>query len=215
MRLVLLGPPGAGKGTQASVIAESHGIPHISTGDILRANLRDETPIGREAKEYMDAGELVPDDVVIRMVADRLVQADTRAGFLFDGFPRTIEQAEALEAVLAGEDTPLDRVVNFSIDVDELVQRLTGRRSCPEGHVYHVDNNPPATPGVCDVDGKELFQREDDTEDVVRNRLEVYHQQTAPLVDFYDQRDLLVTIDADGDVGEVTSRIDRALSSHA
>lgn len=212
MRLVLLGPPGAGKGTQAAVIAEAHGIPHISTGDIFRANLRDETPIGLEAKQYMDAGDLVPDDVVIRMVADRLTADDTDAGFLFDGFPRTLDQAESLEAVLAEAGTPLDVVVNFEVDLDELVARLTGRRSCPDGHVYHVTGNPPQVEGVCDVDGKALFQRDDDTEGVVRNRLDVYLEQTAPLVEFYDQRDLLSTVDAMGDVDQVTSRIESALS---
>ncbi len=212
MRLVLLGPPGAGKGTQAVAIAEAHGIPHVSTGDIFRANLRDETPVGLEAKEYMDAGDLVPDDVVIRMVAERLTAADTRDGFLFDGFPRTIDQAEALEAVLDAADTPLDAVVTFVVDTDELVDRLTGRRSCPDGHVYHVVHNPPEVEGVCDVDGKELFQREDDREDVVRRRLDVYQEQTAPLVDFYDQRGLVVRVDATGEVDEVTTRIEESLA---
>lgn len=211
MRLVLLGPPGAGKGTQATTVADAHGIPHISTGDIFRANLRDETPIGLEAKRYMDEGELVPDDVVIRMVADRLTADDTDGGFLFDGFPRTIEQAESLEAVLDDAGTPLDAVVRFEIDEAELVERLTGRRSCPDGHIYHVVANPPEQEGICDVDGKPLFQRDDDTEEVVRNRLDVYREQTAPLVSFYDERDLLVGIDALGEVDEVTARIESAL----
>lgn len=214
MRLVLLGPPGAGKGTQAATVAAAHGIPHISTGDIFRANLRDETPIGLEAKEYMDAGDLVPDDVVIRMVADRLTADDTDEGFLFDGFPRTIEQAEALEAVLEEADTPLDAVVNFDIDLDELVERLTGRRSCPDGHIYHVRANPPEVEGVCDIDFQDLFQRDDDTEDVVRNRMDVYRDQTEPLIAFYEARDLLVSIDAVGQVSEVTGRIDAAVADH-
>ena len=211
MRVVLLGPPGAGKGTQAHAIADRYGIPHISTGDIFRANLRDETPIGLEARKYMDAGELVPDNVVIAMVADRLAAADAADGFLFDGFPRTIEQAQALESVLGEAATPLDAVVSFAIETDELVERLTGRRSCPDGHVYHVTNNPPREPGVCDVDGKELYQREDDTEDVVRNRLAVYREQTEPLIAYYDERGLVVTIDATGDVDEITERIAAAL----
>ncbi len=215
MRLVLLGPPGAGKGTQAATVADAHGVPHISTGDIFRANLRDETPIGLEAKQYMDAGDLVPDDVVIRMVADRLTADDTDDGFLFDGFPRTIEQAESLEAVLEEADAPLDVVVNFDIDLDELVERLTGRRSCPDGHIYHVRANPPAVEGVCDVDGKDLFQRDDDTEDVVRNRMDVYRDQTEPLIAFYDRRDLLVSIDAVGEVDEVTARVQAAVAEHA
>lgn len=211
MRAVLLGPPGAGKGTQAHVLADEYGIPHISTGDLFRANLRDETPVGLEARRYMDAGDLVPDGVVIRMVAERLEGPDTTDGFLFDGFPRTIEQAEALEAVLADAGTPLDVVVLFEVDTDELVGRLTGRRSCPDGHIYHVTANPPQVQGICDVEGKELFQREDDTEEVVRNRLSVYHDQTAPLVGFYRERDLLVTVDAMGDVGEITERLMGAL----
>ncbi len=211
MRAVLLGPPGAGKGTQAHVLADHYGLPHISTGDLFRANLRDETPVGLEARRYMDAGDLVPDDVVIRMVAERLAAPDTTDGFLFDGFPRTIEQAEALEAVLADARTPLDAVVLFEVDTDELVGRLTGRRSCPDGHIYHVTANPPQVEGICDVDGEELFQREDDTEEVVRNRLSVYHDQTAPLVGFYRERDLLVTVDAMGDVDEVTERMMGAL----
>ncbi len=215
MRLILLGPPGAGKGTQAATVAAAHGIPHISTGDIFRANLRDETPIGVEAKQYMDAGELVPDDVVIRMVADRLTADDTDDGFLFDGFPRTIEQAEALEAVLDQAATPLDVVVNFEIDHEDLVERLTGRRSCPDGHVYHVTANPPEVEGVCDVDGKELFQRDDDIEEVVRNRMDVYREQTEPLVAFYDERDLLVAIDAVGKVDEVTARVEAAVVEYA
>lgn len=211
MRVILLGPPGAGKGTQAHVLADHYGIPHISTGDLFRANLRDETPLGLEARSYMDAGDLVPDELVLRMVADRLEQGDTGGGFLFDGFPRTIEQAESLQTLLAAVGTPLDTVVLFEVDTDELVGRLTGRRSCPDGHIYHVSGNPPATPGVCDVDGKELFQRDDDTEDVVRNRLEVYTEQTEPLVQFYRARDLVVAIDAMGDVDDVTNRMMTAL----
>jgi len=213
MRLILLGPPGAGKGTQALALATRHGIPHISTGDLFRANLRDETPLGLEARSYMDAGDLVPDELVLRMVAERLDQGDTDGGFLFDGFPRTIDQAEALEALLADVDTPLDTVVVFEVDADELVGRLTGRRSCPDGHIYHVTGNPPATPGVCDVDGKDLFQRDDDSEDVVRNRLDVYSEQTEPLIAFYRDRDLVVTIDAMGEVDDVTERMMAALES--
>ena len=211
MRVILLGPPGAGKGTQAHVLAAHHGIPHISTGDLFRANLRDETPLGLEARSWMDAGDLVPDDVVLRMVADRLDQGDVDGGFLFDGFPRTIEQAEALQELLAQVGTPLDTVVVFEVDTDELVGRLTGRRSCPDGHIYHVSANPPVTPGVCDVDGLDLFQRDDDTEDVVRNRLEVYTAQTEPLIEFYRSRDLVVTVDAMGEVDDVTRRMLAAL----
>lgn len=213
MRVVLLGPPGAGKGTQAHVLADHHAIPHISTGDLLRANLRDETPVGLEAREYMDAGNLVPDDVVLRMVAERLDDQDPDDGFMFDGFPRTIDQATALEKVLADAGTPLDVVVNIAVDREQIVARLTGRRSCPDGHVYHVVANPPEQEGICDVDGKPLFQRDDDTEEVVRNRLEVYDEQTAPLVDFYDDRGLLETVDGAGEVEEVTTRIEAVLDA--
>ena len=206
MRVVLLGPPGAGKGTQAARIAETYDIPHISTGDIFRANVRGGTPLGTKAKQYMDAGELVPDEVVIAMVADRLAEDDAVKGFLLDGFPRTTGQAEALGELLIERDQPLDVVLVFEVDEDELVERLTGRRSCPNGHVFHIHANPPEVEGVCDVCGEDLFQRDDDTEAVVRNRLEVYRRETEPLEQYYRHLGIARTVSATGSVTEVTER---------
>ena len=203
MRLVLLGPPGAGKGTQATHLAAAYGVPHISTGDIFRANLRDETPVGLKAREYMDAGELVPDEVVNDMVANRLEDSDTANGFLFDGFPRTVGQAEWFEKLLADRATPLDVVLKFEVDEDELVERLTGRRVHePTGRIYHVTFDPPPA----DIDPAELKQRDDDTEDVVRHRLDVYRRDTEPLEQFYWERGLLRPVRAVGAVDEVTER---------
>ena len=214
MRIILLGPPGAGKGTQAARITEYATIPHISTGDILRANVREGTALGRQAKQYMDAGDLVPDEVIIGMVGERLEESDARDGFLFDGFPRTVRQAEALEKLLVERGTPLEAVIRLSVDQDEVVDRLTGRRTCPQcGAIYHLTHKPPTTPGVCDRDGTELIQREDDSEDVVLNRLEVYRTQTEPLEHFYWQRGLLRDVEAVGDVGEVTARIRSVLDT--
>ncbi len=207
MRVILLGPPGAGKGTQAVRIAEAFGIPHISTGDIFRENVRGETKLGGEAKRYMDAGELVPDEVVVGMVADRLAQADAVDGFCLDGFPRTVPQAQALEDLLVDRDAPLEVVVRFLVDHDEVVQRLTGRRSCVDcGAVFHAEHAPPKDEGVCDKCGGELVQRDDDTEDVVLNRLDVYRKQTEPLEHFYWERGLLRDVEAVGEVDNVTER---------
>ncbi|MTV27198.1 adenylate kinase [Nitriliruptoraceae bacterium ZYF776] len=207
MRLILLGPPGAGKGTQAVRIADTFGVPHISTGDILRENVKQGTELGREAKRFMDAGDLVPDEVIIGMVGDRLAKDDASDGFLFDGFPRTVPQAESLEQVLADRGTPLDVVLELVVDHDEVVSRLTGRRSCVEcGAVYHETANPPSTPGRCDRCGGELVQRDDDREEVVVNRLAVYRDQTEPLVSFYGQRGLVRQLPAVGSVDEVNAR---------
>lgn len=203
MRLVLLGPPGAGKGTQATHLAAAYGIPHISTGDIFRANLRDETPIGLKARSYMDAGELVPDEVVNDMVADRLTEPDTADGFLLDGYPRTAGQAEWLVDHLDQRGTPLDVVLSFEVDEDELVERLTGRRVHePTGDIYHVTFSPPPD----SIDPSELVQRPDDTESVVRNRLEVYRRDTEPLEKFYADRGLVRAVAASGPVEEITDR---------
>lgn len=203
MRVVLLGPPGAGKGTQATTLASTYHVPHISTGDLFRANLRDETEIGRKAKEYMDAGELVPDEVVNDMVADRLTADDTVHGFLFDGFPRTVFQAEWFEKLLANRMTPLEVVLKFDVDTDELLERLTGRRVHePTGDIYHLTFSPPPD----SIDPSELVQRPDDTEEVVLNRLEVYRRDTEPLEEFYAERGQLRTVDASGEVDEVSDR---------
>jgi adenylate kinase len=207
MRIILLGPPGAGKGTQAAQIVASRDIPHISTGDILRANVRGGTQLGLEAKRYMDAGELVPDDVIIGMVAARLAEPDAAKGFLFDGFPRTVTQARALEDLVNERGTPIDVVLRMVVAREDVVLRLTGRRTCTEcGRIFHLVHNMPAIDGVCDGCGSELVQRADDREDVVLNRLEVYRTQTEPLESFYWERGLLRDVEANGPVSEVTAR---------
>jgi adenylate kinase len=207
MRIILLGPPGAGKGTQAVHIVERWGIPHVSTGDILRANVRDGTSLGAEAKRYMDAGDLVPDEVIIGMVGERLAQPDTASGFLFDGFPRTVPQARALEELVNERGTPIDVVLRLVVDHDDVVSRLTGRRTCGEcGRIFHLVTDPPATEGRCDGCGGAIVQRDDDREEVVVNRLEVYRTQTAPLEDFYFERGVLRDIRALGTIAEVTAR---------
>jgi adenylate kinase len=205
MRIILLGPPGAGKGTQAARVVEARGVTHISTGDILRANVRAGTPLGVEAKRFMDAGELVPDEVIIGMVGERLSEPDSAAGFLFDGFPRTVPQARALELLVNERGTPIDVAVRLVVDRDDVVMRLTGRRTCAQcNQVFHVLHNPPRVEGRCDGCGSELIQRDDDREDVVLNRLEVYRTQTEPLEHFYWERGLLRDIEATGSVDDVT-----------
>ncbi|MBX5447610.1 MAG: adenylate kinase [Acidothermus cellulolyticus] len=212
MRLVLVGPPGAGKGTQAQLIASHLHVPKISTGDIFRKNVADDTPLGRLAKQYMDAGDLVPDEVTIAMVRDRLAGDDVRDGFLLDGFPRTVHQAVELDAMLAESGARLDVVLELVVDDDEVIRRLSGRRTCADcAHVWHVTYDPPTVDGVCDLCGGKLFQREDDREETVRHRLEVYYQQTAPLIDYYAARGILEGIDAMGPVEEVTARAVAAL----
>ena len=214
MRVVLVGAPGAGKGTQAKYIAKHYDIPAISTGDIFRANIAAKTQLGQEAKRYMDAGDLVPDEVTIGIVRDRLRQDDARDGFLLDGFPRTVRQAEALRDMLDDLDTPLDVVLELQVDDDEVVRRLSGRRTCRQcGRVWHIEFDPPKVEGVCDVDGGELFQRDDDKPETIRRRLHVYTDQTAPLVDFYADAGLLRSITAQGRVGEITHRAIEALTA--
>lgn len=215
MRIILLGPPGAGKGTQAVHIAKTASIPHISTGDILRANVKAGTELGTEAKRYMDAGDLVPDDVIVGMVGDRLDEDDASDGFLFDGFPRTVPQAEALEALLIDRGTPLDVVLRLAVPQEEIVERLTGRRTCSQcGRIFHVTFDPPATDGQCDECGGALTQRDDDTEDVVLNRLDVYRAQTEPLENFYWERGLLRDVEAVGEVSDVQARIQSVLQEY-
>ena len=201
MRLILLGPPGVGKGTQASNIVEKYDIPHISTGDMFRSNIKSNTELGTLAKGYMDKGLLVPDELVISMVKDRLLQDDCKNGFLLDGFPRTIEQGVALDKELHEMDINLDKVVNLQADKDVLVKRITGRRVCKScGATYHVTNIPPKVEGICDKDGGELYQREDDKIDTVETRIEVYFKQTEPLIDYYRQKGLILDIDGTNDV---------------
>jgi adenylate kinase len=196
MKLILLGPPGAGKGTQAKMLTDQYSIPQISTGDILRAAVKDGTPMGLRAKEYMDAGSLVPDEVVVGIVRDRLQQADCKHGFILDGFPRTVAQADALQANLAQMGKELDRVISLNVDADALVERLTGRRTCKEcGRGYHVAFDPPRASGVCDACGGSLFQRNDDQEETIRKRLQVYADQTAPLISYYREAGVLMELD--------------------
>jgi adenylate kinase len=212
VRIVLVGPPGAGKGTQAQFIASHLSIPKISTGDIFRANVSGGTPLGRKARSYMDRGDLVPDTITIAMVRDRLGEPDAQDGFLLDGFPRNVPQAETLKKMLAEWDTRLDLVLELVVDEDEVIRRLSGRRTCRQcGRIWHVLFDPPARSGVCDVCGGELFQRDDDLEGTIRHRLEVYHGDTAALVSFYADEGILVGIDATGPVEEVTERALAAL----
>ena len=212
MRLVLVGPPGAGKGTQAQHIASARSVPAISTGDIFRANVSQGTELGTLAKTYMDAGDLVPDQVTVEMVRNRLAEDDAAKGFLLDGFPRTVPQAETLEGMLADMGNKLDIVLELVVDDDEVVRRLSGRRTCRTcGTNWHIDFDPPAVEGVCDRDGGELFQRDDDKPGTVRHRLDVYAKQTSPLVSFYATRGILVGIDATGPVDDVTERALEAL----
>ena len=212
MRLVLVGPPGAGKGTQAQFIAARFAVPKISTGDIFRANVSAGTELGIEARKYMDAGDLVPDEVTIGMVKDRLSHDDALDGFLLDGFPRTVHQAEVLDELLAAQRGPLDVVLELVVDDEEVVRRLSGRRTCRRcGHVWHHDFDPPTTPGACDRCGGELFQRDDDQEGTIRHRLEVFVDQTSPLIGYYGERGLLRGVDATGPVEDVTERAINAL----
>ncbi|MEU5079019.1 MULTISPECIES: adenylate kinase [Streptomyces] len=213
MRIVLVGPPGAGKGTQAVRLAEKLGIPHISTGDLFRANISRQTELGRLAKSYMDAGNLVPDEVTIAMAKDRMEQPDAEKGFLLDGFPRNVSQAEALDQLLQDEHMTLDAVLDLEVPEEEVVKRIAGRRICrnDSSHVFHVTYSPPKQEGVCDVCGGELYQRDDDSEDTVRKRLEVYHTQTEPIIDYYKAQELVVTISSLGPVDEITQRALEAL----
>jgi adenylate kinase len=213
MRIVLVGPPGAGKGTQAAFLAKNLSIPHISTGDLFRANIQQGTELGKRAKAFMDAGDLVPDEVTIGMAEDRLNRPDAAAGFLLDGFPRNESQARALDAYLGAQGLALDGVLDLEVPEAEVVRRIAGRRVCRKdsAHVYHVEYKRPATEGVCDECGGELYQRSDDAEDKVRNRLAVYHRETEPIVDYYKQQGLVQTISALGEVTEVTQRAMDAL----
>ncbi|WP_435100583.1 adenylate kinase [Arhodomonas sp. AD133] len=217
MRIILLGPPGAGKGTQAAALCEAYAIPQISTGDMLRAAVKEGTPLGVEAKKVMDSGGLVSDDIIIGLVKERLAQPDCANGFLFDGFPRTIAQADALEA----EGIGIDYVIEIQVDDEEIVQRMSGRRVHPaSGRVYHVTHNPPRVEGQDDETGEPLVQRDDDREETVRKRLDVYHEQTRPLVDYYQSRaqkgdasaPRYVVVDGLGGVDDVQARIRNALN---
>jgi len=202
--VVLLGAPGAGKGTQAKSLAKVLGVPHVSSGDIFRANLKKKTELGKLAEGYISRGQLVPDDITVRMVQDRLDQADCEAGYILDGFPRTPEQADALDRYLETRSASLDAVLYIDVSKAIVIERLGGRWMCrAEGHVYHAIYNPPRQPGICDIDGSELYQREDDQPATVVKRLDVYRAQTAPLIEYYRERGLLKTVNGDGSIEDV------------
>ena len=208
MKIVLLGPPGAGKGTQAAMLINEYNIPQISTGDMLRAAVQDQSPMGLKAKEFMDAGDLVPDKVVVGIVQERLQVDDCVNGFILDGFPRTQPQADALKHVLAGLGKQLDSVISLQVETEALVERLTGRRSCADcGKGFHLQYEPPAEDGSCSACGGVLVQRDDDCEETIRNRMQVYHQQTAPLEDYYRNEGLLAVIDGMGEIPVVQQAI--------
>ncbi len=210
--VVLLGPPGAGKGTQASGIAEKYGILHISTGDIFRANLKAGTPLGLKAKEYMEKGALVPDELTCDLVEDRVMQEDCKNGYLLDGFPRTVFQAEHFDKFLASKGLALESVIDIEVPDEALIPRATGRRVCRScGRPYHVTAMPPKKEGVCDVCGGEVYQRADDSEETVKNRLSVYHEQTEPLTDYYRNTGILKTVNGDQDMDKVFAEICEAL----
>lgn len=212
MDLILLGPPGSGKGTQAKKMVERYHVPQISTGDILRAALKEKTPLGLEAKQYMDQGRLVPDEVVVGIVRDRLKAPDCTGGFILDGFPRTVPQAEALGTTLKAMNRGIDHVISIEVDNAELLKRLGGRRTCRNcGAMYHLVFDPPKKEGVCDKCGGELYQRDDDQEKTIRARLKVYDEQTAPLIQYYRGKGLLRTIDGVGEVEEIFQRIVKAI----
>jgi adenylate kinase len=214
LNLVLLGPPGSGKGTQGERLQEDLRLPYYATGDILRAAVRDETELGRTAKQYMDRGDLVPDDVIVDVIAERVDSPEARDGFILDGFPRTMPQAEALDRKLEELGRAVPAVLLIDVSDDEVMRRLGGRRTCEEnGHVFHVEFNPPKQDGVCDLDGSELLVRDDDKPEVIRNRLEQYHAKTEPLVDYYNQRSVLRRIDGAAAPDEAADAIRRTLAT--
>jgi adenylate kinase len=214
LNLVLLGPPGSGKGTQGERLNEDLRLPYYATGDILRGAVRDETELGKSAKEYMDRGDLVPDEVIVGVIAERIDSEEARDGFILDGFPRTTPQAEALDAKLAELGRGVGAVLLIDVSDDEVVKRLGGRRTCEaNGHVFHVDFNPPKVEGVCDIDGSPLVVRDDDKPDVIRKRLATYHEKTEPLVTYYDDKGVLRRVDGERDPDEVTEELRRTLAT--
>jgi adenylate kinase len=212
MDIILLGPPGSGKGTQAQKIMERYHIPQISTGDILRGAVKEQTPLGAEAKRYMDQGQLVPDEVVVGIVRERLRGSDCDSGFILDGFPRTVPQAEALDSTLGEMQRAINHVVSIEVPNEELIKRLTGRRTCRNcGAMYHVIFGPPTKEGICDKCGGELYQRDDDQEETIRARLQVYEEQTAPLIAYYRAKGLVRAINGVGEVEEIFRNIEQAI----
>ncbi|PKM94985.1 MAG: adenylate kinase [Firmicutes bacterium HGW-Firmicutes-1] len=214
MKLIMLGAPGAGKGTQAKYIAATYKIPHISTGDIFRANIKNDTELGKKAKEYMDLGLLVPDDLVVDLVADRLQQEDCINGFVLDGFPRTIPQAESLDSALSNMGAKMDYAIEVAVPDDDIVRRMSGRRACVGcGATYHIVNVPPKTENQCDTCGSGLILRDDDKEETVLKRLEVYHEQTQPLIDYYNNQGILISINGTLTVKDITDEIIKVLGA--
>ncbi len=212
MNIVLMGPPGAGKGTQAEVMARKLFVPHISTGDIFRANIKAGTELGQLANQYISKGDLVPDEVTMGMIKDRLAEDDCKDGFILDGLPRTIGQADALAAILAEQGKQLDKVVNIDVPTDKLIERLSGRRVCRNcSQTYHLVNNPPTEPGRCDECGGELYQRADDTVETIQNRLDVYQAQSAPLIEYYAAKGLLLSINGDQSISNVLAEVGSGL----
>ncbi|HJC22820.1 MAG TPA: adenylate kinase [Candidatus Eisenbergiella merdavium] len=212
MKIIMLGAPGAGKGTQAKMIAEKYGLPHISTGDIFRANIKNGTELGKEAKEYMDKGLLVPDELTVRLLLDRVAKEDCKNGYVLDGFPRTIPQAEVLDAELEKLGEKVDYAVNVDVPDENIVNRMSGRRACLScGATYHIVSIPPKKEGVCDVCGSELVLRDDDRPETVQNRLKVYHEQTQPLIDFYEKKGVLRSVDGTLPMEEVFGAITKIL----
>ena len=208
MNIILMGLPGAGKGTQASEIVKKFPIPHISTGDMFRKAIKDETDLGKEAKSYMDRGELVPDEVTVGIVKERISEDDAKKGFLLDGFPRTIDQAESLSQIMSELDREIDAVINIEVPEEELMNRLTGRRICEKcGTTYHLVFNPPKVDGICDIDGGKLYQREDDNPETVSNRLSVNVKQSKPILEYYDEKGVLKNIDGAKDIDDVTKDV--------
>jgi len=208
MKIIMLGAPGAGKGTQAKMIAEKYAIPHVSTGDIFRANIKNGTDLGKEAKSYMDKGELVPDELTVRILLDRVAQEDCKNGYVLDGFPRTIPQAKVLESELNKQGTDVDYAINVDVPDENIIKRMSGRRACVTcGATYHIEHVPPKTEGICDKCGSELILRDDDKEETVKNRLNVYHEQTQPLIDFYAAKNVLKNVDGTVDMMDVFKAI--------
>jgi len=214
MNIILLGPPGAGKGTQAKKIQEHYKFPHISTGDILRENINNNTTLGLKAKSYMSRGELVPDELLITIIKDRLSKKDCQNGFMLDGYPRTIPQADALQMILTESGEMIDAVLNISVDDEELIKRLSGRRMCKCGASYHIIFNPPAQEDVCNVCKGKLYQREDDKPETIRNRLNVYKKQTQPLINYYVNKKILKTIDGSKDILQIFEEIKEVLDEY-
>jgi len=215
LKIVMLGAPGAGKGTQAKRMAEKYGLPHISTGDIFRAHLREGTPLGQQVKGYLDSGKLVPDELTCAIVADRTAQDDAKNGYILDGFPRSLPQAEEFQRLLEERGEKINLAINIDVTDDEIVDRLTARRSCPKcGAIYNLKFKPPKNDNVCDLDGEQLIQRQDDKEDTVKERLNVYHETTEPIIEYYDRRGVLKTVEGTGSTpDDVFKKVEEIVSA--